>query len=116
MKEIVLSSYDKTKNHLIANILQGFCDEIYAIHEGDPETAIYIMSWGKLSEAIYDVVITREIMKYSIKNNIYDINKNDLKEEILHWHLEHIIDLVFKNINQDENQDPVYWKLKMTVV
>lgn len=24
MKEIVLNSYDKTKNHLIANILQGF--------------------------------------------------------------------------------------------
>ncbi|WP_192459597.1 hypothetical protein [Musicola keenii] len=115
MKEIILNSHDKTKNHLIANILQGFCDEIYAIYEKDPETAIYIVSWGKLSEVIYDVLITREIMKCSIKNNISAINKNDLKEEILHWHLEHIIDLVFKNMNQDENQDPVYWKLKMTV-
>ncbi|GLY62769.1 hypothetical protein Pcaca05_36260 [Pectobacterium carotovorum subsp. carotovorum] len=116
MKEIVLNSYDKTKKHLIANILQGFCDEIYSIHEEDPETAIYIMSWGKLSEVIYDVVITREIMKHSIKNDVSGINKNDLKDEILHWHLKHIIELVSRNINQDENQDPVYWKLKMTVV
>ncbi|AOR59264.1 hypothetical protein [Pectobacterium parmentieri] len=116
MKEIVLNSYDKTKNVLVANILQGFCDEIYNIHESDPETAIHIMSWGELSEVIYDVIITREIMKYSIKNDASGINKNDLKDEILHWHLEHIIELVFKNINQDENQDPVYWKLKVTVV
>ncbi|QHQ16313.1 hypothetical protein GMW39_10845 [Pectobacterium parmentieri] len=116
MKEIVLNSYDKTKNDLVANILQGFCDEIYSIYEQDPETVIYIMSWGKLSEVIYDVVITREVMKYSINNNISGVNRNDLKEEILHWHLDHIIELVFKNINQDENQDPVYWKLKMTVV
>ncbi|UUE46502.1 hypothetical protein [Pectobacterium aroidearum] len=116
MKEIVLNSYDKTKNELVANILQGFCDEIYHIYENDPEAAIYIMSWGKLSEVIYDVVITREIMKYSINNNIDDIDKNDLKEEILHWHLEHIIELVFKNINQDENQDPTYWKLKITLI
>lgn len=116
MKEIVLNSHDKTKSHLIANILQGFCDEIYAIHEEDPETAIYVMSWGKLSEVIYDVVITREIMKYSIKNDVSGINKNDLKDEILHWHLEHIIELMFKNINQDENQDSAYWKLKMTVI
>ncbi|EAQ6245674.1 hypothetical protein GNN02_24235 [Salmonella enterica] len=116
MKEIILNSYDKTKNELIANILQGFCDEIYAIYEKDPETAISILSWGKYSEVIYDVLITREITKYSIKNNTYDIDKNDLKEEILNWHLEHIIELAFKNINQDENQDPVYWKLKMTVM
>lgn len=55
-------------------------------------------------------------MKYSINNNIYDVDKNDLKEEILHWHLEHIIELVFKNINQNENQDPTYWKLKITLI
>lgn len=116
MKEIVLNSHDKTKNELVANILQGFCDEIYSIYEQDPETAIYIMSWGKLSEAIYDVVITREIMKYAIKNNIASINKYDLKDDILHWHLEQIIELVFKNINQDENGDPVYWKLKLTLI
>ncbi len=82
----------------------------------NPETAIYIFSWGKISEVTYDLLITREIMKCSIKNNISGINKNDLKEEVFHWHLEHIIELVFKNINQDENQDPVYWKMKMTVV
>ncbi|MBS5936687.1 MAG: hypothetical protein KIA66_06875 [Veillonella sp.] len=116
MKEIILNSYDKTKNELIANILQGFCDEIYAIYEKDPETAISILSWGKYSEVIYDVLITREIMKYSIKNNIASINKYDLKEDILHWHLEHIIELVFKNINQDENGDSVYWKLKITLI
>lgn len=116
MKEIVLNSHNKTKNELVASILQGFCDEIYTIYEEEPETAIYIMSWGKFSEVIYDVVITREIMKYSMNNNIYDIDKNDLKEEILHWHLEHIIELVFKNINQDKNQDPIYWKLKFTVI
>ncbi|WEJ91905.1 MAG: hypothetical protein P0Y63_13150 [Klebsiella huaxiensis] len=116
MKEIVLKSHDKTKNHLIANILQGFCDEIYTIHEEDPETATSILSWGIYSEAIYDVLITREMMKYSINNNISGVNRNDLKDEILHWHLEHIIDFVFKNINNDENQDPVYWKLKITVI
>ncbi|MGF6341919.1 hypothetical protein ABIE10_001238 [Citrobacter sp. 506] len=55
-------------------------------------------------------------MKYSIKNNLSGINKNDLKDEILHWHLDHIIELVSRNINQDGNDDPVYWKLKMTVV
>jgi len=38
------------------------------------------LSWGKYSEVIYDALITREIMKYSIKNNTYDIDKNDLKE------------------------------------
>lgn len=116
MKAIILHTYEKAKNELIANILQGFCDEIYTIYEEEPETAIYIMSWGKLSEVIYYVIINREIMKYSINNNVYDIDKNDLKEEILHWHLEHIIELVFKNINQDENQDLSYWRLKMTVV
>lgn len=114
MKEIALNSYNK--KHLIAKILQGFCDEIYNIYEQEPETATYILSWGKLSEVIYDVLITREIMKCSIKNDISGINQNVLKEEILHWHLEHTIELVFKIINQAENQDPAYWKLKMTVV
>lgn len=44
MKEIILNSNEETKNELIANILQGFCDEIYTIYEEEPETAIYIMS------------------------------------------------------------------------
>jgi hypothetical protein len=39
MKEIILNS-NETKNELIANILQGYCDEIYAIYEKHPETAM----------------------------------------------------------------------------
>lgn len=54
--------------------------------------------------------------KYSIKNYVSNINRRDLKETILYWHQEHIIELVSKNINQDENQDPVYWKLKITLI
>jgi len=46
--------------------------------------------------------------KYSIKNKTFDINRRDLKITILYWHQEQIIELVSKNINQDENQDPVY--------
>lgn len=33
MKEIILNSYEETKNELVANILQGYCDEIYGIYE-----------------------------------------------------------------------------------
>ncbi len=33
MKEIVLNSHDKTTKEFVANILQGFCDEIYNIYE-----------------------------------------------------------------------------------
>lgn len=69
-----------------------------------------------MSSVIYDVLITREMKKYAIKNNISDINIRDLKAAILYWHQEHIIELVSKNINQDKNEEPVYWKLKMTVV
>lgn len=116
MKEIILNSNEETKNELIANILQVYCDEIYAIYEKHPETAIDILNDGFLSSITYDVLITREMKKYSIKNDVSDINRRDLKATILYWHQEHIIELVSKNINQDENEDPIYWKLKMTVV
>ena len=116
MKEITLNKNDKELNELIVNILQGYCDEIYTIYEKHPETAIDILKDGFMSSIIYDVLITREMNKYAIKNNISDINRRYLKATILYWHQEHIIELVSNNINQDEKGDPVYWKLKMTVV
>lgn len=116
MKEIILNKNEKELNELIANILQGYCDEIYTIYEKHSETAIDILKDGFMSSVIYDVLITREMKKCSIKNDVSDINRRDLKAAILYWHQEHIIELVSKNINQDENQDPVYWKLKVTVV
>ncbi|EKK7834718.1 hypothetical protein PTW15_001495 [Klebsiella pneumoniae] len=116
MKEILLNKSEKELNELIANILQGYCDEIYAIYEKHPETAIDILNDGFLSSITYDVLITREMKKYSIKNDVSNINRRDLKETILYWHQEHIIELVSKNINQDENQGPVYWKLKITLI
>lgn len=54
--------------------------------------------------------------KYSFKNDISDINRRDLKATILYWHQEHIIELVMRNLKQDKNQDPIYWKLKFTVI
>ncbi|HEC2029810.1 TPA: hypothetical protein R1882_002216 [Klebsiella oxytoca] len=116
MKEIILNSYEETKNELVANILQGYCDEIYDIYEKHPETAIDILNDGFLSGITYDVLIAREMKKYSVKNDVSDINRRDLKATILYWHQEHIIELVSKNINQDENEDPISWKLKMTVI
>ena len=116
MKEILLNKNEKELNELIANILQGYCDEIYGIYEKHHETASDILKDCFMSSVIYDVLITREMKKYSIKNNISDINRRDLKAAILYWHQKHIIELVSKNINQDKNRDPVYWKLKVTVV
>lgn len=49
MKEIIFNKREKEKNELIANILQGYCDEIYAIYEKHPETAIDILNGGFLS-------------------------------------------------------------------
>lgn len=106
----------KKKNELIANILQEYCDEIYAIYEKHPETAIDILNDGLLSSITYDILIIREMKKYSIKNDVSDINRRDLKATILYWHQEHIIELISKNINQDENVDSVYWKLKITLI
>ncbi len=48
MKEILLNKSEKELNELIANILQGYCDEIYSIHEKHPETAIDILNDGFL--------------------------------------------------------------------
>ncbi|KFX24633.1 hypothetical protein KP24_06145 [Pectobacterium atrosepticum] len=116
MKEIILNKNEKVLNELIASILQGYCDEIYGIYEKHHETAIDILKDSFMSNVIYDVLITREMKKYSIKNDVSGINRRDLKAAILYWHQEHNIELVLKNINQNENEDPVYWKLKMTVV
>ena len=116
MKEIIFNKSEKEKNELIANILQGYCDEIYAIYEKHPKTAIDILNDGFLSDITYDVLIAREMKKYSIKNDVSDMNRRDLKAIILYWHQEHIIELISKNINQDENGDPVYWKLKITLI
>ncbi|EHX2007930.1 hypothetical protein K3P84_004811, partial [Escherichia coli] len=99
-----------------ANILQGYCDEIYSIYEKHPETAIDILNDGLLSGVIYDILVTREMKKYSIKNDVSDINRRALKATILYWHQEHIIELVMRNLKQDKNQDPIYWKLKFTVI
>ncbi|ENB9109092.1 hypothetical protein ABIZ60_004719, partial [Escherichia coli] len=97
-------------------ILQGYCDEIYSIYEKHPETAIDILNDGLLSGVIYDILVTREMKKYSIKNDVSDINRRALKATILYWHQEHIIELVMRNLKQDKNQDPIYWKLKFTVI
>ena len=116
MKEIIFNKREKEKNELIANILQGYCDEIYSIYEKHPETAIDILNDGLLSGVIYDILVTREMKKYSIKNDVSDINRRALKATILYWHQEHIIELVMRNLKQDKNQDPIYWKLKFTVI
>ncbi|MCB6817044.1 hypothetical protein LIY55_24925, partial [Escherichia coli] len=63
-----------------------------------------------------DILVTREMKKYSIKNDVSDINRRALKATILYWHQEHIIELVMRNLKQDKNQDPIYWKLKFTVI
>ncbi|WP_097326471.1 hypothetical protein [Escherichia coli] len=116
MKDIIFNKREKEKNELIANILQGYCDEIYSIYEKHPETAIDILNDGLLSGVIYDILVTRKMKKYSIKNDVSDINRRALKATILYWHQEHIIELVMRNLKQDKNQDPIYWKLKFTVI
>ncbi|MLB14268.1 hypothetical protein D6D51_22915 [Escherichia coli] len=116
MKDIIFNKREKEKNELIANILQGYCDEIYSIYEKHPETAIDILNDGLLSGVIYNILVTREMKKYSIKNDVSDINRRALKATILYWHQEHIIELVMRNLKQDKNQDPIYWKLKFTVI
>lgn len=116
MKDIIFNKREKEKNELIANILQGYCDEIYSIYEKHPETAIDILNDGLLSGVIYDILVTREMKKYSIKNDVSDINRRALKATILYWHQEHIIEIVMRNLKQDKNQDPIYWKLKFTVI
>jgi hypothetical protein len=72
-----------------------------------------------LSKVLYDILIAYEIeecLKNGEYSDISSINIDKLNATILYWYQEHIIELVLKNINQDKNEDPVYWKLKITVV
>ncbi|AJJ19803.1 hypothetical protein [Yersinia intermedia] len=118
MKEIVLNEKNETVINIIANVLQGYCETIYNIYEKEPEVAVNILNEITLSEILYDVLIAHEIeecVKDGRHRDLIDIDFDELKETILYWHKEHIIELVLKNINQDDNDGPVYWKLKMTV-
>ncbi|MBE0090495.1 hypothetical protein FOT81_04560 [Raoultella planticola] len=118
MREIVLNEKNETVIYLIGNVLQGYCETIYNIFEKKPETAINILLGQMHSEILYDILIAHEVevcradKKYK---GVPDINLDDLKQEIMYWHQEHVIALVLKNIKQDKNEDPIYWKLKMTV-
>ncbi len=118
MREIVLNEKNETVIYLIENVLQGYCETIYNIFEKKPETAINILLGQMHSEILYDVMIAHEVDKCGEDGeckDVSDIDLDDLKQEILYWHQEHIIALVLKNIKQDKNEDPIYWKLKMTV-
>lgn len=118
MKEVVFNENSETVKYIISTVLQGYCETIYHINETEPEMAMNIVSGEKLSEKLYDVLIAQEV-EVCVKDERYkdlsDINFDELKEKILYWHKEHIIELVLKNIEQDDTDDPVYWKLKMTV-
>lgn len=118
MKEIILNEKNETVINIIANVLQGYCKTIYNISEKEPETAMNILSGKMLSEILYDVLIAHEIEtceRDGIYNDFSDINVDEIKETILYWHKEHIIELVLKNINQNDTDDRIYWKLKITV-
>lgn len=119
MKEIVLNEKSETVIHLISMVLQGYCETIYHINEKEPDTAMNIVSEEMLSAILYDVLIAHEA-EVCAKDERYkylsEINFDELKETILYWHKEHIIELVLKNIEQDDTDGTVYWKLKMTVV
>lgn len=118
MKEIVLNEKSEAVTHLISTVLQGYCETIYHINEKEPETAMNIVSGEILSEILYDVLIAHEV-EVCVKNGKYKdligVNFDELKEKILYWHKEHIIELVLKNIEQDGTDDRIYWKLKITV-
>lgn len=118
MKEIVLNENNETTVCLIAKVLQGYCETIYNIFEKEPETAMTLLLGQIHSEILYDVLIAHEI-EVCVKDGRYrdltGINFYELKERILYWHQENIIELVLKNIKQDETDGPIYWKLKMTV-
>ncbi|MEL7629193.1 hypothetical protein AAGW04_09340 [Pectobacterium aroidearum] len=118
MKEIVLNEKSETEIYITYAILQGYCETIYNISENEPDTAMNILNGEMLSEILYDVLIAHEIEKCEregIYKDLSDIDFDKLKETILYWHQEHIIELVLKNIDQDDTDGPVYWKLKMTV-
>lgn len=118
MKEIVLNAKSETEIYITYTILQGYCETIYNIYEKEPEAAMNILNGITWSEMLYDVLIAHEIeacAKNGRHRDLIDIDLDELKETILYWHKEHIIELVLKNINQDDCEGPVYWKLKMTV-
>lgn len=118
MKEIVLNEKSETVIYIISTVLQGYCETIYYINEKEPEIAMSIISGAKLSEISYDILIAHEVdvcVKDERYKDSFDINFDELKEEILYWHKEHIIELVLKNINQNDTGGPFYWKLKITV-
>ncbi|HGB5536694.1 TPA: hypothetical protein ACIVRR_004927, partial [Salmonella enterica subsp. diarizonae serovar 61:r:-] len=104
--------------NLITNVLLGYCETIYSISEKQPETAMNILTGEVLSEILYDVLIASEVEDY-VKSgrgkDVSEINMDELKETILYWHKEHIIELVLKNIKPDDVDNHIYWKLKMTV-
>ena len=118
MKEIILNESNKMVVYFITNVLQGYCETIYSISEKQPETAMNILTGDMLSEILYDVLITCEVEDY-VKSgrgkDVSEINMDKLKETILYWHKEHIIELVLKNIKPDDAEEHIYWKLKMTV-
>ncbi|QIZ46798.1 hypothetical protein [Dickeya zeae] len=118
MKEILLKEKSEAAIYIISTVLQGYCETIYHINETEPETAMNILSGEMLSEILYDVLIAHEV-EVCVKDERYkdlsDINFDELKEKILYWHKEHIIELVLKNIGQNDTDGSVYWKLKMTV-
>ncbi|KAA9001619.1 hypothetical protein FJU30_04815 [Affinibrenneria salicis] len=118
MKEIVLNENNETIINIITNVLQGYCETIYNISEKETETAMNILSDNIYSKILYDVLIAHEVEdcgKGEEYKDLSDINFDELKETILYWHKEHIIELVLKNLNQDETEGRIYWKLKMTV-
>lgn len=118
MKEIILNESNKMVVDFITNVLQGYCETIYSISEKQPEIAMNILTGEMLSEILYDVLITCEVEDY-VKSgrgkDVSEINMDKLKETILYWHKEHIIELVLKNIKPDDADERIYWKLKMTV-
>ena len=118
MKEIILNESNKMVVDFITNVLQGYCETIYSISEKQPETAMNILTGEVLSEILYDVLIACEVEDY-VKSgrgkDVSEINMDELKETILYWHKEHIIELVLKNIKPDDADERIYWKLKMTV-
>lgn len=118
MKEIVLNESNKMTINIITNVLQRYCETIYSISEKQLETAMNILTGEKLSEILYGFLIACEVDKY-VKSgrgkDVSEINIDELKETILYWHKEHIIELVLKNIKPDDADERIYWKLKMTV-
>lgn len=118
MKEIILNESNKMTINIITNVLQGYCKTIYSISEKQPETAMSILTGEVLSEILYDVLITCEVEDYVKRGrgkDVSEINIDELKETILYWHKEHVIELVLKNIKPDDADEHIYWKLKMTV-